>query len=169
MPNTIKTDQSKQREMNTNDSIKGIGRLWFAIIFTLLFVLVSVIPDWDLLLNKASKLHWLGVNLARYNVFENSIVTFMLQILLWNFMLALLTAPIFYLRIINVRIGSQWIVALIIPFVWSILLVRCLVYQSGYTHSGILDEVGQKILKLVTYLMVVTLLLSVTYLLADLF
>jgi len=169
MSNNTQASHSPTSDHTTTVKLGGIGRLWFTIIFSCLFVLASVIPDWTFLLNAVIKEHWFGAAFLQKLAINNAIVMFAIQILLWNFMVALITAPVFYLRIMNIRLGNHWILALVIPFVWSVLLVRCLVYQSDYTQTGKLDELGQKILKIVTYFLYVIFVLSITYLLADSF
>ncbi|VAW75728.1 hypothetical protein MNBD_GAMMA12-1576 [hydrothermal vent metagenome] len=139
-----------------NPSRRGLGRLWFAILFSILFLVVSVNTAF---INVVADIFFVSY---RYS-------TLMIQVLVWNFVIAIITAPVFYLRIITIRLRMTWILALIIPFVWSVLLVRCLVFQAGYTASGKLDRQGLKNLKWVNYSLYVIGVLSVTYLLADYF
>jgi len=169
--NTIpKNNLSTQPEKS--NQWPGLGRLWFALVFIMLAFLVSLLPDWAELANKLIKSNLFGYEFYKKISVNNkvvSIIHFVVQLLLWNFMLAAITAPVFYLRIINIRLSNIWIMALIIPFVWAVLLVRCLVYQSGYTNSGKLDEEGKMALKWITYSIFLASALAVTYLLADYF
>lgn len=172
IPNSTIPHNNQSTLPNKSGQWTGLGRLWFAIAFTILTFLVSLLPDWTELANKLIKSNLFGYEFYKKISVNNQIVNiiqFIVQLLLWNFMLAAVTAPIFYLRIINIRLSYIWIVALIIPFVWAVLLVRCLVYQPGYTDSGKLDEEGKIVLKWVTYSIFVASALAVTYLLADYF
>ncbi len=146
----------------------GIGRLWFAILFLILFLVVSVNGAFmalvtDILIPRGM------TSDVNFPFMMHRYSALVVQVLVWNFVIAITTAPVFYLRIITIRLKMTWILALIIPFVWSVLLVRCLVFQAGYTTSGKLDRQGLKNLKGVNYALYIIGVLCITYLLADYF
>ena len=150
-----------------NKKLKGVGRLWFFILFVILMTVSILIPDWSLISRNIFSFIWgEQVDFTRLAI-HHKLALMIIQLLSWNFLLAIITAPLFYFRIINIRLPVYWIFALAVPFVWAVLFIRCLVYQRGYTESGQLDEIGKRILKYSTYAIYIFLVLAVTYILAD--
>ena len=157
----------QQIELDNSNPFPGIGRAWFLILYIVLLVSLYYLPVvrdfYNWLIQAEAVLYFSAKNWGGLNIVLSSLVA----ALLVNLAFAIVTAPLFYFRMINIKLNSRWLLILLVPAIWILLLIRCLVYQSGYTKTGVLDETGKLNLKMLNIVLLSLVLLVTMWFIAD--